>query len=288
MAFKGCRYPKYCPYTVTQNPDGTETETMGIGKVFGKSANVTITINAAPAKYHADDGTAEVVTEFTGGTLETEMDNLTDTTNAEIGGHRIDEDGVVHYGSEDSPPYLKYSIIVPERVSGKNKFLVKELTRVQFAPPGGSYNSKTDTTALSGIKLNGEIMRAADGEYQKEAVFDTEAQALAWQAAEMNMGGEIPEFTHTSVPVNGATGVNKTDPIILMFSNVVDHGNATLINASTNAVIPATKVFGGGKKTLAITPTAALAASTEYLVVMDVTDAYAQQLSAVVSFTTGA
>lgn len=290
MAVKGCRYPKYCPYTVTQNADGTETETMGIGKAFGKATSADITINAAPVNYYANDGVVEVVSEFTDGTLKTELDNMTDEANSEIFGRTIDENGVVISGADDSPPYVKYSVIVPMQVSGQSKYKCIVLPRVQFEPPSGSYKSKEKSTTLSGTTVNGTIMKNADSAYQREKTCDTVKQALAWQAAEMHMPSTHDALSCTPVPADAATAIALNFSITLTFNNPIDHGNATLQDATTGAVIASTKTFNGGKTVLTIAPSANLTASTKYMVTLtNMTDAYGQTLAdTVYTFTTAA
>ena len=290
MASKGCRYPKVCPYTVTENSDGTETETYGVGKAFGKAANSDMTINAAPVNYYANDGIAESVSEFTDGTIKHEADTLVDSVEAEALGHIIDENGVMISGSDDSPPYEIYSVIVPQRINGVNKYLAVVLTRVQWEPQSGSYKSKEKSTTLSGTTINGTIMKNKDNTYMKKKMFDTEAQALAWQATECHMPSSHDTLTCTPVPADAATNIAITANITLTFNNPIDHGNATLQNATTHAIIASTKTFNGGKTVLTIDPSASLTASTAYVItVTGMTDAYGQTLAdTVYTFTTAA
>jgi len=290
MAFKGCRYPKVDPYTITQNVDGSETEVFRTGLVFGKAANAEVTINADPVKYYADDGVAESVSEFTEGTLKTEVDNLIDTTKAEVLGQTIDENSVIISSADDSPKYVRYSAIIPEQINGVPKFKCFVLTRVQFQPPSESYKSKEKSTTLTGLTMNGTIMKNADSVYKREKTFDTVTQALAWQSTEMHMPSTHDALSVTSVPADDATNVAVTANIVLTFNNPIDHGNATLVTASTNVPVASTKTFNGAKLVLTIDPAASLAVSTEYAVILTgMTDAYGQTLDdTVITFTTAA
>ena len=290
MAFKGCRYPKVTPYTVTPNVDGSETETMGTGLVFGKAATSDITINADPVKYYANDGVAESVSEFTDGTVKTEVDTLIDTTKATVLGQTIDENGVIVSSADDSPPYARYSIIVPEQINGVPKYKCVVLMRVQFQPPSETYKSKEKATTLSGLTMNGTVMKSANNVYRREKTFDTEAQALAWQSTETNMPTAHSALAVTSVPANSGTNVAVTANVVLTFNNPIDHGNATLVTASTNVPVASAKTFNGAKLILTIDPTASLTASTAYAVIITgMTDAYGQTLTdTVITFTTAA
>lgn len=288
MARTGARYPKYCKVTVTQNPDGTENEVLSVGAVAGKAIGVNSTINADAVMQYADDGVAETAAEFTSGTVALELNDTIDGVEADLLGSEITEDGVFISHGDDNAPYVKLGYIEAHLLNNVKDFRAVIYPRVKFAPPNTEAATKGQSITFGSATLNGTIMRDKDGAWRLRKTFATQAEAVSFLNTQLNIGGTIPSFTQTSVPANSATGASKTNPVVITFSNVVDHGSATLINGSTNAVVSATKVFDGTKKILTITPAAALAATTEYLVVLDVTDAYAQPLSAVISFTTGA
>lgn len=287
MARIGARYPKYCKVIVTQNPDGSENETLQPGAVAGKAINVNTTVEAKPVMQYADDGVAETAAEFTSGTLELELNDIIDSVEAELLGSTI-ADGVFISNGDDNAPYVRLGYVEAHLLNNVKDFRVVIFPRVKFAPPNTEAATKGESITFGSATMNGTIMRDKDGNWRMRKTFPTQQQAVAYLNQQVNIGGTIPSLTQTSVPENGATDASKTDPIVITFSNVVDHGNATLLNASTHAVIAAAKAFDGTKKILTITPTAELAASTEYLAVLDITDAYAQQLNAAISFTTGA
>lgn len=76
-------------------------------------------------------------------------------------------------------------------------------------------------------------MLNADREYERHKDFATLNEAIAYIDNLLNMGGEIPELTVTTVPANDATGVALDADIVATFSNVIDHGNAALFDATT-------------------------------------------------------
>nr|DAG11683.1 MAG TPA: tail tube protein [Caudoviricetes sp.] len=288
MARIGARYPKYCKVTVTQNPDGSENESLSVGAVAGKAIGVNTTISADAVMQYADDGIAETAAEFTSGTIALELNDTIDGVEADLLGSEITEDGVFISHGDDNAPYVRFGYVEAHLLNNVKDFRVVVYPRVKFAPPNTEATTKGQTITFGSATLNGTVMRDKDGAWRLRKTFSTQLDAVAFLNSQVNIGGTIPTFSQTSVPANGATGASKTDPIVITFTNVVDHGNATLVNAGTNAVVSATKAFDGTKKVLTITPAAALDATTEYLVVLDVTDAYAQNLSAVISFTTEA
>lgn len=288
MARIGARYPKYCKVTVTQNPDGSENEVLSPGAVAGKAIGVNTTISADAVMQYADDGVAETAAEFTSGTVALELNDIIDSVEADLLGGTIDTDGVYVSNGDDNAPFVRLGYVESHLLNNVKEFRSVIYPRVKFAPPNTEAATKGASITFGSATMNGTIMRDKDGAWRLRKTFATQAEAVTFLNAQVNIGGEIPGFTQTSVPANGATDASKTDPVVITFTNVVDHGNATLVNAGTNAVVSATKAFDGTKKVLTITPAAALGATTEYLIVLDVTDAYAQQLSAVISFTTGA
>jgi len=291
MPFKGCRYPKICPLTITQNLDGTETETKGTGLVFGKATSIEETVNASPVNFYADDALTVSDTEFTDGTLKVGLDDLTDTAEATVLGRTITEDGWVEGSGDDNPPYCIFSWVVPIKLStGSVKYRLMEVLRAMFEPVSGSFKSKEKSVTLTGPTINGTFMLNAAGKYERHKDFDTSTQALAAQIQDLNVPNTYEALACTPVPASGATDIAVGADITLTFNNAIDHGNATLIKTSDDTVIAATKTFDGTKKVLTINPTADLSASTEYAIILtNMTDAYGQTLAdTVYKFTTAA
>lgn len=290
MAKIGVRFPRYCPYIVTQNPDGTETETYGIGKVAGKATEINTTVNAEAVQQYADDAIAEASAPFTGGTVALGTNDLLDSVEAELCGHHIDEDGVLIANADDEAPYVLFGFIYPAVLSGIKKYGVRCYKRVEFAPPGDDLQTKGQTLAFQGATINGTIMQNKDGDWKWQKLCDTQEQAMALLNTWCHMPTSHDALTCTPVPANEATGVAADANITLTFNNPIDHGNAVLVKASDNSIIAATKTFNGAKTVLTINPTANLTASTEYaIIVTNMTDAYGQTLAdTVYTFTTAA
>lgn len=94
----------------------------------------------------------------------------------------------------------------------------------------------------------------------------------------------------SSVPADAATNVSKTAPITITFSNPIESEAVTLIDSTNGDIVAVTKSLDATKKILTITPTAALSATTKYIVsIAGVVDAYGQALAATaIDFTTAA
>jgi phi13 family phage major tail protein len=95
----------------------------------------------------------------------------------------------------------------------------------------------------------------------------------------------------SSTPTDGGTGIVVTSNITLTFNNVLANGalaGCVLMKESTQAAIAVTKSIDSTRKIVTLNPDASLDASTDYDIVIGVTDIYGDTLDAVVNFTTAA
>lgn len=294
MAMMGVRYPRYCPYTITQNPDGTETETLGVGKVMGKATVVNLTYNSEAAELAGDDGIAESVSPITGGTIENGLTDLLPTAKAEILGHELTETGGIIARADDSAPYMRVGFIGMHVIDGETKYKVIVNYRVKYSEPGPQYTTKDRTITLSGTTINGTIMRSADGLIYQEEFFDTVPAALVFLNEKLNItAGSIPELTATFSPTDGAADVPVGAGITITASNPIDHGGKEIVlyNNQNNTIVAVTRSIDATKKMITITPKQPLENATSYILSAGgLTDAYGQQLTgaAVIEFTTTA
>lgn len=92
----------------------------------------------------------------------------------------------------------------------------------------------------------------------------------------------------SSVPADGTTGVSKTAGIVLTFNNAIESESVVLINSVDGTVVTITKTWDAAKKVLTLTPSAALAGTTKYILsIAGVVDVYSQALDAnAIDFTT--
>lgn len=289
MAWIGVRYPRFCPYNVQIQEDGSELEVLGTGKVMGKAMRINITISADPVIQYADDGPAEVVTEFNSGTITNENNDLIASVEAELLGHTL-QDGEIIAKADDNPPYCRVGWVESRILNNVRSYVGQVYMRVKYSPPGKDLQTKGQSITFTGATLNGTIMLNADREYERHKDFATLNEAIAYIDNLLNMGGEIPELTVTTVPANDATGVALDADVVATFSNVIDHGSAALFDATTYNPVAATSSFDSTKKILTVSPEENLTASTKYLFVLTgVVDAYNQALEdKAITFTTGA
>jgi phi13 family phage major tail protein len=178
MARIGVRWPVYNTYTVTQNVDGTETESAGVGKVFGKAMSEDISITADAVTQYADDGEAEVSAPFTGGTIKSELNDITDTAEAEACGHTITEDGELIANADDEAPYMRRGFVFPALVNNVKKYIGRVYPRVKYAPMSEKFDTKGKSLTFTGVTMPGTIMRNKDGDWKWQKSFDTADRLL--------------------------------------------------------------------------------------------------------------
>jgi len=94
----------------------------------------------------------------------------------------------------------------------------------------------------------------------------------------------------TVVPADAATAIAKASSMVLTFNNAIARSAVSLLNSVTGDIVAAAQSWDATKKILTITPTAALAGTTKYLIsVAGVCDIYGQCLAASgTDFTTAA
>lgn len=84
----------------------------------------------------------------------------------------------------------------------------------------------------------------------------------------------------SSVPVDGATDVSRSAPVVITFNNPINSESVLLLNGTTGDPITATKSLDVTRKILTLTPSGNLAASTKHiLVISGVVDAFGQSLT---------
>lgn len=181
MARIGMRYPKFCPVTVTEAQDGTESETYGTLTVVGKAISASSTVNFTSSDLYADDGKAESVREFTGGTLNLSVDEVENTVQAALTGTTVAEDGSLTNGADDTAPYVRFGYIRKRVKRGAPAYGGVVFLRVKFAPINDEDNTKGESITFGTPTLTGDLFKNHEGKWRKYSQwFDTEAAAITW------------------------------------------------------------------------------------------------------------
>ena len=139
---------------ITEDENGNETYTTP--SVFAKAISADLSIELNEATLYADDGQAEVVKEFKGGTISLGIDDIGHEVAAELIGATIDKNGVLVSGSEDSSKPVAIGFRA-KKSNGKYKYYW--LYRVLFGIPATNLATKGDSISFSTPTIEGTIMR---------------------------------------------------------------------------------------------------------------------------------
>ncbi len=182
MAKVGLKYPVYAPATETET-----TISYSTGSVLGKAMTANIAVEVNDVKLYADDGVAEIDKSFTGGTVTVGVDDILTSSHAALLGATLGnvievatgEKEIISKG-DDNPAYVGFGFYGKKIVNGVKKFRAVWLKKVQFSMPSDETATKGENLEFQAPTLEGDILRAADGEWKNEGTFSTEALATAW------------------------------------------------------------------------------------------------------------
>ncbi len=152
--------------------------------VIAKAIQADIAITTNNVTLYADDAVDEVDKSFQTGTLTLGINDLSDTIQAELLGHAIDEvTGEVTANEGDVSPFVGVGFYGIKKVNGLRKYRAIWLTKVQFAEPSDTHATKGESVAFATPVIEGTIMRDNNGDWKKENTFSTEADARAYLEA---------------------------------------------------------------------------------------------------------
>lgn len=142
------------------------------GVVYGEPKRVAKAISAgiAPtvntATLNADDGPSETASSLGTIAVTLNTDALSKEVQAELLGHRVNDDGVLIRSSTDQAPYVALGFR-SEMSNGKYKYVW--LFKGKFTPHEQNYQTKQDTPAFQTPTINATFLRRTfDDQWQAE------------------------------------------------------------------------------------------------------------------------
>ena len=187
MANIGLSQPYYAKYT---HANGAVT--YSALKKLGKAVDVDITIdNKEPQVLYADNGPAESVTLFGGGTATLGTDELSLDVAADILGMTApttDAPGVT-FLADANAPYVGLGFIVMKVFENLIKWRMVVLYKTKFMIPDYAITTKGETVEFQTPSLAAQILRddSVPSKWQYWNDYNTEADALA--ALQTALGG---------------------------------------------------------------------------------------------------
>lgn len=178
MANIGLSQPWYATYTATGN-----TITYGTAKCLAKAVSVNVTTEGKdPEVLYADNGPAESLALFGGGTVTLGIDHLELATAAELLGMTAPTTSAPQmvWKCDVVAPYVGLGFICKMVKGGSIKWRAIALYKVQFKVPDYSIDTQGETVSFQTPELEAEILRddAAQPKWSAWEDCDTEAAAL--------------------------------------------------------------------------------------------------------------
>lgn len=184
MAFTGLQYAVVA--AITAETEGSAI-TYGTGKVLGRmiSANISWTRNDNPL--YADDAIAENDNGVTGGTIELNVDDISDDGRVYVLGEtEVTVTGGTEYETTEAPaPYVGVGFLRVKRKAGVTSYIAEWVHKVQFGMDSEEAQTKGESIEWQTPTLNGKIFAVRNdsslvNHYRRTATFETLAAAKAW------------------------------------------------------------------------------------------------------------
>lgn len=188
MARVGLSKPYFAKYA---NAGSTVTYTAGA--LLGKAVELSIELEGSDENnLYADNGIAESVNEFTGGTLSLTTDELSPATMLAVLGvseEEITVEGIstatpkwYNWDDDQETPYLGFGAIVKIIHNGQTKYQAVVLPKIKLNNPNDTFTTQGETIEWGTPEISGSIFRsdAAKAPWKKvSSPMDSEADAEA-------------------------------------------------------------------------------------------------------------
>jgi len=156
-------------YLVYKRHDNSEKKGL-----LAKAIQADLSIAVNEVKLYADNAVAESDKSFRDGTITLGIDDLNDTVQVDLLGHTKDEQtGEITAKGDDNNPFVGVGFISISKNNNNQKYRAVWLTKVQFAEPNDSNQTKGENTSFSTPTLTGTIMIDDNGVWKQENSFTT-------------------------------------------------------------------------------------------------------------------
>lgn len=183
MAKVGLSKPYYAKYAAAN-----QVVTYSGGAAIGKAVNATIEPDDNDTEiFYADNGPAESMQVFSGGSLTLEVDRLNASVVGDLlgitpGSSTTPSGTTLDFSAEAVVPYVGVGLIVKNIVDNAQVWMGILLPKVQFVMPSLDLSTQGEEIEFSGNELEATILRddTSSASWMKWGYFTTEANAEAW------------------------------------------------------------------------------------------------------------
>jgi len=149
-------------------------EVYGTPVRLAKAISADMAISTAEEILYADDGADEVVKEFVSCELKLNVNDIAQSSLADLLGQTTDTDGVNYAGESDAAPYVAVAFRA-KKPNGKYKYVW--LYKGMFKTPDESFTTKGDGIEFKTPELTGVFVKRPDGKWKADAVLETTSTA---------------------------------------------------------------------------------------------------------------
>lgn len=183
MANKGLNYPVYAKYN-----ESNGVVTYSGGGALGAGISVRINTTRNNEKLYGNNTVILTDNAISGGTISLNMTHLTDAVKVGLLGYAEGDevDAITHakeliVNEATESPYVGFGIYGEGKTDAAVPFWrAVWVKKCQFAYNSDERDTKTGNATYKTPTVEGEIMKAADGEWYTDATFSTEDGAIAW------------------------------------------------------------------------------------------------------------
>ena len=175
MAKINIQYPVIAKYAVTA---GAPVYSDGVVLAAAISANITA--STASEKLYADGKVKEEVSDFTGGKISVNTDDLSDEKSALLLGHTFSTETGLVAKSTDVAPYVGFGFVGEVVRDGVRAHRAVWLTKVLFSEPADEFSTKTEKVSFGTAKLEGSLAPDCTDTWKREKTFTTLDAAKTW------------------------------------------------------------------------------------------------------------
>ena len=191
MAMIGLKRPVVSPI----ESETAENTSYGVGRVLAKALSANININSSGTDpLWADNESSETSSEFSDGTIEIGIDDLTDANYAFLLGHLaknvagVDE---IWAHNSDTGPFVGIGVVLMRKKNGIISYPARVIKKVQFTEPSEETTTKGKSIEWKTPTLSGNILVPADGYWKRQATFTSEQDAMNWVDGILHTAGPV-------------------------------------------------------------------------------------------------
>lgn len=198
MAKIGLKYPVAA--VITTDATATALPKYDKGFVIGKAVQADKNIESNNNPLYGDDAVVENDTSFQNGTLTLTVDDFGNTAaegieiQAKLLGHKVVEEEsvkILEKSAGDNAANVGVGYYKTKILRNQQMYEVTILLKVKFQLPSESSQTKGESIEWQTSEIEGRIMATEfNGKYERTAIFDTEAEAIAFINKTFGITGE--------------------------------------------------------------------------------------------------